>query len=74
LPQGGAFVFLDGPNDARRTVIEPRAGRVSFFTSGAENKHHVAKVTQGVRYAITVSFTCSADAAIQDPMVGQGTA
>lgn len=69
--QGGGFVFLDGPEGAeRRTIIEPHAGRVSFFTSGEENKHHVAKVTAGVRYAITVSFTCSREAAIKDPTLG----
>ena len=45
------------------------SGRESFFTSGSENPHLVEKVEDGVRYAITVSFTCDPDQAIDDPMV-----
>ncbi|KAF7249076.1 2-oxoglutarate and iron-dependent oxygenase domain-containing protein 3 [Varanus komodoensis] len=61
---GGRFVFMD--EGANRTV-EPRPGRVSFFTSGSENLHHVEKVHWGTRYAITISFTCNPDHAIGDP-------
>ncbi|KAK7134805.1 hypothetical protein R3I93_018043 [Phoxinus phoxinus] len=61
---GGRFVFMD-PNSNR--TVEPRAGRVSFFSSGSENLHHVEKVVWGTRYAITVSFTCDPDYAIDDP-------
>ncbi|KAF7204893.1 2-oxoglutarate and iron-dependent oxygenase domain-containing protein 3 isoform X1 [Nothobranchius furzeri] len=61
---GGRFVFMD--QNANRTV-EPRAGRVSFFSSGSENLHRVEKVTWGTRYAITVSFTCDPAHAISDP-------
>ncbi|XP_014671387.1 PREDICTED: 2-oxoglutarate and iron-dependent oxygenase domain-containing protein 3-like isoform X2 [Priapulus caudatus] len=61
---GGRFIFNDA--DANRTV-EPRTGRVSFFTSGSENPHFVEKVTSGTRYAVTVSFTCDKDQAIRDP-------
>lgn len=61
---GGRFVFMDPSNN--RTV-EPRKGRVSFFSSGSENLHHVEKVEWGERYAITVSFTCDPDYAIADP-------
>lgn len=43
------------------------AGRVSFFSSGSENLHRVEKVAWGMRYAITVSFTCDPDYAIADP-------
>ncbi|XP_070595902.1 2-oxoglutarate and iron-dependent oxygenase domain-containing protein 3 [Erythrolamprus reginae] len=63
---GGRFVFMD--KDANRTV-EPRAGRVSFFTSGSENLHHVEKVHWGTRYAITISFTCNPDHGIKDPVL-----
>jgi hypothetical protein len=31
---------------------------VSAFTSGIENKHYVEPVTEGVRYALTMGFTC----------------
>ncbi|XP_056325916.1 urotensin-2 receptor 2 isoform X1 [Danio aesculapii] len=69
---GGRFVFMD-PNSNR--TVEPRAapllssaaGRVSFFSSGSENLHHVEKVAWGTRYAITVSFTCDPDFAIDNP-------
>ena len=45
---GGRFVFIDEHQRANRTV-EPREGRVSAFTSGIENKHHVEPVTGGSR-------------------------
>ncbi|XP_030611014.1 2-oxoglutarate and iron-dependent oxygenase domain-containing protein 3 isoform X1 [Archocentrus centrarchus] len=61
---GGRFVFMD--QNGNRTV-EPRAGRVSFFSSGSENLHRVEKVAWGTRYAITVSFTCDPAHAISDP-------
>ncbi|XP_038633040.1 urotensin-2 receptor 2 isoform X2 [Scyliorhinus canicula] len=61
---GGRFVFVD--ELANRTV-EPRIGRVSFFTSGSENLHYVEKVEWGTRYAITVSFSCDPAQAIEDP-------
>ena len=51
----------------KNSTVEPRAGRVSAFTSGAENEHFVERVKQGVRYAITISFTCDPSFAIQDP-------
>ncbi|XP_015269827.1 PREDICTED: 2-oxoglutarate and iron-dependent oxygenase domain-containing protein 3 [Gekko japonicus] len=63
---GGRFVFMD--EGANRTV-EPRAGRVSFFTSGSENLHRVEKVHWGTRYAITISFTCNPDHGIGDPVL-----
>ncbi|XP_046906661.1 LOW QUALITY PROTEIN: urotensin-2 receptor 2 [Hypomesus transpacificus] len=61
---GGRFIFMD--SNGNRTV-EPRAGRVSFFSSGSENLHRVEKVSWGTRYAITVSFTCDPAHAIADP-------
>ncbi|XP_025111944.1 2-oxoglutarate and iron-dependent oxygenase domain-containing protein 3-like isoform X1 [Pomacea canaliculata] len=61
---GGRFVFID--KDGNKTV-EPRLGRVSFFTSGSENVHFVERLKDGVRYAITVSFTCDPRQAISDP-------
>ncbi|XP_058263138.1 urotensin-2 receptor 2 isoform X2 [Hemibagrus wyckioides] len=61
---GGRFIFMD---INRNRTVEPRAGRVSFFSSGSENLHRVEKVAWGTRYAITVSFTCDPDYAIADP-------
>ena len=42
-------------------------GRVSAFTSGAENPHRVERVTDGVRLAFTMGFTCNKENAISDP-------
>ncbi|KAJ7404410.1 2-oxoglutarate and iron-dependent oxygenase domain-containing protein 3 [Willisornis vidua] len=61
---GGRFVFLDA--DSNKTV-EPRAGRVSFFTSGSENLHRVERVLWGTRFAITISFSCDPEHGIGDP-------
>ncbi|KAF2905385.1 hypothetical protein ILUMI_00790 [Ignelater luminosus] len=68
---GGRLIFLDGPIEkpTNNVTLEPRKGRVSMFTSGAENVHRVEKVTKGTRYAITVSFTCDVSKAIKDPSV-----
>nr|XP_009672542.1 PREDICTED: 2-oxoglutarate and iron-dependent oxygenase domain-containing protein 3 [Struthio camelus australis] len=63
---GGRFVFMDAGSNK---TIEPRAGRVSFFTSGSENLHRVEKVRWGTRYAITISFTCNPDHGIGDPVL-----
>ncbi|NXH42781.1 OGFD3 protein, partial [Dicaeum eximium] len=61
---GGRFVFMDA--DSNKTV-EPRAGRVSFFTSGSENLHRVERVQWGTRFAITISFSCDPQHGIADP-------
>lgn len=61
---GGRFVFVDGPNNK---TVEPKMGRLSFFTSGSENPHFVERVESGTRYAITVSFTCNKKHKIEDP-------
>ncbi|XP_049632671.1 2-oxoglutarate and iron-dependent oxygenase domain-containing protein 3 [Suncus etruscus] len=61
---GGRFVFME---DGANRTVEPRAGRVSFFTSGSENLHRVEKVHWGTRYAITIAFTCNPDHGISDP-------
>lgn len=66
--KGGRFLFTDGI-EANKTItaIEPKIGRVSAFTSGSENLHNVEKVTSGIRFAITISFTCNPSFAISDP-------
>jgi len=61
---GGRFTFVD---EDYEKYVEPRLGRLSYFTSGSENKHYVERVTNGTRYAITVSFTCDKKHAIRDP-------
>uniref|UniRef100_A0A8B9SWL4 2-oxoglutarate and iron dependent oxygenase domain containing 3 n=1 Tax=Anas platyrhynchos TaxID=8839 RepID=A0A8B9SWL4_ANAPL len=63
---GGRFVFMD---EGSNKTIEPRTGRVSFFTSGSENLHRVEKVRWGTRYAVTISFTCNPDHGIGDPVL-----
>ncbi|XP_066444261.1 2-oxoglutarate and iron-dependent oxygenase domain-containing protein 3 isoform X2 [Eleutherodactylus coqui] len=61
---GGRFIFID---EKTNSTLEPRLGRLSFFTSGSENLHRVEKVSWGTRYAITISFTCNPDYSIMDP-------
>ena len=58
-------MFVDSADKLNRT-IEPKLGRLSFFTSGIENKHHVKQVTSGVRYALTMGFTCDQSKAIPE--------
>lgn len=67
--QGGRFLFVDA--DKTNRTVEPRAGRVSMFTSGSENTHFVERVRSGTRFAITVSFTCDEKHAITDPVLSQ---
>ncbi|RZC35993.1 2-oxoglutarate and iron-dependent oxygenase domain-containing protein 3-like, partial [Asbolus verrucosus] len=70
--KGGRLIFLDDINKPLKNVtVEPRKGRVLMFSSGAENPHFVERVTSGVRYAITVSFTCDPSMSISDPVVQQ---
>ncbi|XP_035220646.1 2-oxoglutarate and iron-dependent oxygenase domain-containing protein 3-like isoform X1 [Stegodyphus dumicola] len=63
---GGRFIFVD---EVKNMTIEPRVGRVSAFTSGAENPHFVEPVSSGTRYALTVSFSCDPDFGIADPNI-----
>ena len=41
-------------------VVEPAPGRFVAFTAGQENVHHVAKVTAGERFVLSMWFTCDA--------------
>uniref|UniRef100_F7AVU3 2-oxoglutarate and iron-dependent oxygenase domain-containing protein 3 n=2 Tax=Boreoeutheria TaxID=1437010 RepID=F7AVU3_HORSE len=63
---GGRFMFME---EGANKTVEPRAGRVSFFTSGSENLHRVEKVLWGTRYAVTIAFTCNPDHGIADPVL-----
>lgn len=62
---GGRLVFVDGASG--NVTVEPKKGRVLAFTSGSENPHRVEQVERGVRYALTVSFSCDPSKAIADP-------
>ncbi|XP_023937549.1 2-oxoglutarate and iron-dependent oxygenase domain-containing protein 3 [Bicyclus anynana] len=66
--KGGRFVFID---EKINSTVEPRKARLSMFTSGAENTHYVEKVTSGVRYAMTIPFTCDKKYAIEDPSINK---
>lgn len=61
---GGRFMFVE---KQANVSIEPKFGRLSYFTSGSENEHFVERVESGTRYAITVSFTCDKKHKIGDP-------
>ncbi|TPX42900.1 hypothetical protein SeMB42_g04948 [Synchytrium endobioticum] len=58
---GGEFVFLSENGRHDEVKIQPKAGRLSLFTSGSENRHRVEKVVKGRRYALTVAFECRDD-------------
>lgn len=60
---GGRFYWI---NAKENTTLShsPTKGRLSIFTSGSENKHYVEKVKSGVRYAVTIPFTCNEKLAI----------
>ena len=75
--EGGRFVFEDEqahPHSSNKksesasalTFVEPRVGRLSLFSSGSENVHRVEKVTRGIRYALTIAFTCDKSKQISD--------
>lgn len=53
---GGAFSFRD--SDADR-IVEPRAGRLTFFSGGLENVHRVEHVGAGSRFVFAMWFTTS---------------
>eukprot|EP00472_Partenskyella_glossopodia_P000484 CAMPEP_0197543972 /NCGR_PEP_ID=MMETSP1318-20131121/68521_1 /TAXON_ID=552666 /ORGANISM="Partenskyella glossopodia, Strain RCC365" /LENGTH=124 /DNA_ID=CAMNT_0043103341 /DNA_START=637 /DNA_END=1007 /DNA_ORIENTATION=- len=59
---GGEFVFVDRKTGAAQQTIQPKAGMLLVFTSGEENPHHIQKVTEGTRYAVTISWTCAKQA------------
>ena len=54
---GGTVVFEDAATGANHTV-EPRRGRFLMFTSGVESPHTVMRVETGVRYVMSMWFTC----------------
>lgn len=55
--EGGRLVLHDVDVDH---VVEPHAGRLLLFESGADNVHAVQRVLAGTRFAITMWFTTSA--------------
>jgi hypothetical protein len=57
---GGEFEFLDQDGHVV-TTVEPKVGRVVLFSSGPENPHRVNQVREGVRFAMSLWFTCSRD-------------
>lgn len=72
---GGRFMFDDGVVDSEEHVnfphvVRPEPGLLSCFTSGHENEHHVERVDEGTRYAVTIAFTCDERKAVRAP--GQG--
>ncbi|XP_071444507.1 2-oxoglutarate and iron-dependent oxygenase domain-containing protein 3-like [Hetaerina americana] len=63
---GGRLIYTDQSRRPLNRTVEPKTGRVSIFTSGSENRHLEERVKSGVRYALTLSFTCNPNAAIED--------
>jgi hypothetical protein len=72
--EGGAFLFEDAPHTNASTSVHvgastarvyPKPGRMMAFTSGSENTHSVARVTRGVRTALTIAFTCDVESSVE---------
>lgn len=61
---GGRFYWTN-KKDNTTLSFEPRKARLSVFSSGSENRHHVEIVKSGVRYAVTIPFTCNEKLAIK---------
>eukprot|EP00457_Paulinella_chromatophora_P010768 gb/GEZN01010884.1/.p1 GENE.gb/GEZN01010884.1/~~gb/GEZN01010884.1/.p1 ORF type:complete len:350 (+),score=43.31 gb/GEZN01010884.1/:110-1159(+) len=55
--EGGEFVFGASENTPE-VQVDPSPGTFLAFTSGPENPHWVQQVTHGVRYALTIAFSC----------------
>jgi len=72
---GGRFIFEPSTiaGVSQEQYMEPKAGRLGTFTSGAENPHRVEKISSGVRYAFTMGFTCNPNAKINDPTLREST-
>jgi len=51
---GGGEVAFRGASGNQTISVSPRSGRVAFFSSGWENIHRVAPVTNGVRWSVPV--------------------
>lgn len=57
---GGRLHFVDRSNHSKSLeVVEPKAGRMVVFSSGAENTHFVERVTGGQRLVLAFWFTCT---------------
>jgi len=52
-------------------TVEPMAGRLVVFTSGRENLHQVKKVLSGVRYVMSMWFTCNEEKKFHDFLDGK---
>ena len=63
---GGSF-FYENNGKEPGLNIHPRPGLLSIFTSGKENPHRVEKIREGVRYALTIGFTCDPNRRIKIP-------
>ena len=63
--EGGTFTFVDEESNELHT-IRPEAGMLNVFSSGGENVHRVDQVTKGVRYALTIAFTCDESQAVKE--------
>ena len=57
---GGRLLFVNGDDMNIEQIVEPKKGRVVFFTSGPENTHVVERVTKGQRFVLAFWFTCDA--------------
>lgn len=69
---GGRLHFVSRSNHSlSEEIVEPLAGRVVIFTSGAENPHFVERVMSGQRFVLAFWFTCDPKKEFQIFLDGQ---
>lgn len=58
--KGGKFIFrdIDEKGKKKNVAVDGKFGRLLGYTSGYENVHEMEKVTDGVNYFVTLSFSC----------------
>lgn len=67
---GGRLAF-DEAHGRPVAHVAPRRGRLVLFSSGSEFPHHVERVTEGERIAVTIAFTCRAEDGIDDDFLSR---
>lgn len=68
---GGEFTFVDQYTQVNIHTIQPYIGQLLLFTSGSENIHRVEKVNTGIRYALTIAFTCDQQNSVNEQKLRQ---
>lgn len=63
--KGGRFNFINTDNYTM-TSIQPKLGRILFYTSGGENEYYIERVEYGESLSLTIPFTCNSQLEVHD--------